>query len=635
MIDSLLSLFNILMEILALDGLIYVQLSFLKKYGVNTQSICNQLGRNRRKLTSHYDHFADSHDKRIKWIRYSSIPQVMFKKLQLPSEQQLHQVIEIEKQDKLDRLIALKFDHSEREGYKACIKYYQGYFYDQEVIYQYARNHSVFQQIQQLRGVSVNINKIFNHYEKLDNLVFETASLKAFYHKLKQFEQNGHEALIHKSLGKTKNNRKLTEAHLNKIKELFKDKAQWSYRVIQEKLNSWAILNGYSEVSVSAIKKVLADKYIQNQCKPYRNGKEWAKLNIEPFRLREEPVTNGELWQMDGSRFQFAYLTEDGHVGFMILFVVMDVHSRKIIGYAIGKTENHLVVIAALRMAAETTGYVPSEILRDKGSCFKHAKYKKLEEHIAALGTNIRMHLPNSPNDKGHIESYFSVFQTTVCKGKIGYIGESIKSKRESGRPSREVILEALKKDNLRNRKELEVLLEESIEEYNSISANPSKKSPSIRYELGERCEYSYKLSENEIALMFWSRVQDYHVRQSMILLSEGSFRNKQFQYLIEDEELRLRLNGTTAIVCYQKGDREKVKLFDQNERFITDLHYSKPVKIVYRQKENKPSFSFEDSAPPKPVKNSRKAQKIPEKHQLYQTPGTLEVLLVKTKGND
>lgn len=623
------------MEILALDGHIYVQLSFLKRYGVKEGSVCNQLGRNRRELTSYYDHFTDSQDKRIRWIRYSTISPDMFQKHKLPSEQQLHQIIETEKQDKLDRLIALKFDHADREGFKPCIKYYQGYFYEPDVIHQYARNHSVFQQIQQLRGVSVNINKIFAHYQRLDDLVFETVSLKAFYHKLKQFEQCGHEAFIHKSLGKTKNNRKLTEAHLNKIKELFKDKAQWSYRVIQEKLNIWAILNGYSEVSVSTIKKVLADKYIQNQCKPSRNGKEWSKLHIDSFRLREEPESNGELWQMDGSRFQFAYLTEEGRVEFIILFAVMDVHSRKIVGYATDKTENHLVVMAALRMAAETTGYIPSEILRDKGSCFKHVKYKKLEEHIAALGTNIRSHLPNSPNDKGHIESYFSVFQTIVCKGKFGYVGEGIKSKRESGRPSREVILQALKKDNLRSRKELVELLVELIDEYNSMSANPSKKSPSIRFEIAERCEYSYKLSENEIALMFWNRVQEYHVRQSMVLLSEGSFKNKQFQYLIDDDELRLRLNGTIAIVCYQKDDREKIKLFDQNERFITDLQYSKPVKIVYRQKENKPSVSFEGSAPPKPVANSRKVQQLPDKHQLYQTPGTLEVLLIKTKGND
>ncbi len=624
------------MDIIALDRDIYVQISFLKKYGVNEQSINNQLTRNRKSLTNSYEHFADSEDKRIKWIRYSTISWKMIKKYQLPSEIQLSESLEVQKLERIEKLIIDKFEFALRDGFKNYIKLYgRGYFYDTEVIHQYARNHSVFQQIQQLRGFSIPLNQIFKFYCKLPNMVFETDSLKVFYHKLKKFEQFGHETLIHKSLGKTKNNRKLTQAHKDKISELFKAKEQWSYRVIQEKLNSWAIINGYSEVSVSCVKQVLADKYIQNQCKPFRNGEEWSKIHLDSFRLREDAESNGELWQMDGSRFQFAYLMENGQPGFLILFAVMDIHSRKIIGYASDKSENHRVVLSAVRMAAEATGYLPSEILRDNGSCFKHDKYKALETHMAALGTNIRVHLPQHPNDKGHIENFFSTFQTTICKGKFGYLGEGIKSKRESGRPSRKVLLEAIKRENLRSKSELEQLLAEAIAEFNSSSINPSKKAPSIAYAIADTCQFSYKLSENEIALMFWNRVQEYHVRQSMILLSEGSFRNKQFQYLIEDEELRLRLNGTIVIVCYQKTDRDRIKLFDQNERFITDLQYSKPVKLVYRSKENKPSVPFDNEHVDQIPGINKRSREVHNKHHLYQTPGSLEVILLKTKGHE
>lgn len=623
------------MEILALDGHIYVQLSFLKKYGLNEQSICNQLSRNRRKLTTYYEHFADSEDKRIKWIRYSTISPDMFQKYKLPSEQQLHNAIETEKLDKLDRLISLKFEHAYREGFRHFLKYYQGFFYEPEVIHQYARNHAVFQQIQQLRSVSVNINKIFAHYKKLDDLIFETDSLKTFYHKLKKFEQYGHEAFIHKSLGKTKNNRKLTNAHLEKIKELYRDKNQWSYKDIQEKLNHWAIANGYSEVSVSVIKKVLADKYIQNQCKPARNGKEWERQFLKPYRLREEPQANGELWQIDGSRLQFPYLDENNRVAFLVFFVVMDVHSRRIIGYSSGKSENHLVVISALRMAMENVRYLPYELVRDSGSCFKHEKYKRLEEHMAALGTSIRVHLPAAPNDKGHIERFVSTFQTVVCKGKPGYMGEGIKSKRESGRPSRDMLQEALKHKNLRTKKELELLLTSLIEEYNNKSTNSARRAPAIRFAAAEIDDAVYKLSENELALMLWERVQEYHVWKSMVLLTEGSARNKQFQYLIHDDDLRLRLNGTKVIVCFQKSDRSRIKLFDENERFITELTHSQQIKTVYRKKENKPSATREEEPLPLIRKNNNAVQPIPDRHQLYKQPATLDVLLVKTKGND
>ena len=161
-------------------------------------------------------------------------------------------------------------------------------------------------------------------------------------------------------------------------------------------------MNGYSEVSVSSIKNILADKYIQNQCKPSRNGAEWIKTNLQPFRLREDPTANFELWQLDGSRFQFPYLTEDGKIAFLIFFVVLDVHSRKIIGYSSGKTENHILVKEALSMAVQETGFLPSEIIRDNGGCFRDKKYQKLEEYISALEDYLQVY--NDENYKIKIE---------------------------------------------------------------------------------------------------------------------------------------------------------------------------------------------------------------------------------------
>jgi hypothetical protein len=229
------------------------------------------------------------------------------------------------------------------------------------------------------------------------------------------------------------------------------------------------------------------------------------------------------------------------------------------------------------------------------------------------------------------------VFQTTVCKGIFGYMGEGIKSKRESGRPSRAMLEYALKKKNIRTKKELENLFVNLIEQYNNKSTNPSKNAPSIRFTIAKSDKYIYKLSENEFALMFWSRVQEYHVNKSMILLSEGSFRNKQFQYLIYDEELKMRLNRTTLTVCFQNHDRSRIKLFDENEQFITDLEYSEPVKIVRRSKQNRKSIPSNEIPPDheKGLNEYQDFNQLPRKNQLYKQPATLEVLLIKTKGND
>ncbi len=415
------------------------------------------------------------------------------------------------------------------------------------------------------------------------------------------------------------------------------NRKQYSYTTIHEKLNNWAVLNGFSEVSLSSVKKILSDPYIQNQCKPYRNGKEWERYNLNPFRLREEPKFNGELWQLDGSRLQFPYLDENNTVSFLQLFVVMDVHSRKIIGFSTGKTENHTLVIQALRNAVETTGYLPFEMVTDNGSCFKHERFKKLEEYISILGTNFRRHKPDSPRDKGHVERFFSTFQTVICKGKMGYIGEGIKSTREEARPSKELLSEAFLRKNIRTRKELEIFAEHLILEYNLKKTNGKREAPNIQFTISKLDKSISKVSDNDFTLMFWERIQEYQIRNSMIILSEGNSRNLQFQYIINDLENRYRLNGTKVIVCYQKSDRSVVKLFDENERFILRIEKSEPIKTVQTKRKTQASIprikSLEIKSELKQNQNSNIIKT--SKNQLYKTPATFDVLLIKTKGND
>lgn len=625
------------MDIISLDGDIYVQLSFLKKYEVNEQSVMNGMNRNRKKQTRYFEHFTDPVDKRIKWIRYESISPQIKDNCKLPSQDQLNEILEQEKRYKTENFITLQLNSACERGYQPFLNHYIDLFFDPHLIRAYAKTHAVFHQIQQMRGFEFPLNKIFSVYRKLEGLIIETDSLKFFYAKLKRFQQYGHEALIHRSLGKTKNNRKLTEAHINEIRKQYSDRKQYSCTTIHENVNHWAILNGYSELSLSTIKKVLADPLTQNKCKPYRNGKDWERYNFNPFRLREEPKHNGESWQLDGSRLQIPYLENDNRPAFLQLFVVMDVHSRKIVGYSTGKTENHTLVAKALKMAVKTTGYLPFEMVTDNGSCFKHEKFKRLEEYISIYGSNFRRHKPDSPREKAYVERFFSTFQTVICKGKDGYIGEGIKSKREEGRPSREVIKDALNPKNLRTRKELELLVDDLIKEYNAKKTNAKREAPDIRFAVAKMDKSISKISENQFALMFWDRVQEYRIRNSMILLSEGSSRNNQFQYIIHEMDWRYRLNGTSIIVCYQKEDRSRIKLFSENEQFIMDLEYSEPIKIVRRSKQNRKSIHNNEilSDNKKILNDYQDLNQLPRKNQLYKKPATLEVLLIKTKGND
>lgn len=614
-------------NVINLSGEIYVLISYLEKYGVNTQTIHNGLARNRKSKTEYYVHFQDSINSKRVWIKYLTLTPDLFRRFKLPNHEELVQMESESTITKTKKFIQTRLEFAYEYGYKLFMKHYIGTYYGREIITSYARTHCLFSSCLEMKQYNIEIKDIFKVYLEYQDLQFQTENLKSFYNKLKLYEVQGHRIFIHKSYGESRGARKLTAKHISKIEELYKDKRQLSGRDIHLKINQWAIENGYSKVSLSTIKKVLADAHLQNRCKPYRNGEAWKKNLFDPFTLRIRPQDNGTLWEIDGSKLQIPYLN-DGKPSFLNYFVVMDVHSGKIIGYSLDKSENAHMVLNAMEMAVFNCNYLPLEILMDHGSSFTHNKFKSFEEQISLFGTQVRKHLPGNAKDKGHIERFVSTFQTTICKNVEGYIGEGVKSKQEEGRPDENQIHNFLKPKNLRSRQELESLFGELIEEYNNLKIN-DKKSPNTKYEIAKLDKYASNVSKNDMALMFWHRISDYQIKNSMVLITEGSFRKNTFQYVIEEDEWRLKLNFTKILVCYTKEDRSFIKLFDENENHILDVKRRLPTPMVIR----KPKESIiKDNVS---IGEEIIEPKLKSKNQLYKKPETLDVFFVKTKHNE
>ncbi len=623
------------MNIINLSGEIYVQISFLEKYGLNSQTIYNGLSRNRKKNNRSYEHFADPKDNRVKWIKYLSVPKQTMEKYKLPSLLQLTSKLEEDQRTEKEELIHRCLHYANERGYYNYKKYYHGTFHDSYIIDQYARTHAVFCSALDLKNNDIKIKDIFIVYCSIHDLVFNTNSLKSFYHKLRDFEQYGYGIFIHKSYGKSRSWRRVSEEHIKKIELLYRDTKIYSGREIHQKLNSWAIEKGHFPLSISTVKKILSSADFKNRNKGYRYGKEWVFNNFEPFTLRLDPENNGTLWQIDGSRLQIPYLGENNQPKFLILFVVMDVHSRKIVGFSFGKSETHQVAIQALKMAVKNTRYVPKELLRDNGSCFKHTRFKELEEHFKFLGTYVRRHKVGLARDKAHVERFFSTFQTTILNKVKGYIGEGVKSRREEGRPAKEVIEESLKPSQLRTLTELEKLIPTLIDKYNNQKIYDDQHSPWLRYEIAGKDLYTTHVTDNEFSLMFWDKAT-IRVNQSMILMSEGKHRNRRFQYIIEEHDLRCSLNLTTVQVYYQKSDRSLIKLFDENLQWITDLKLSEKVSSVKprKVKKRKKRLVRMDEIGLKSIAKKAK-KKISKNNQLFKQPATLDTILTKTKNNE
>lgn len=619
-------------ETLNLNGNLHVRGKFLKSYGISEKSINSRLCDNRKGKTKNYEHFTDPNDQRIKWIKFESIPPSTRRKFNLPIPEQILQNLDEEKIEERLKRIRNMLHHANEKGYVHFVKHYHGIYQDHEVIEEHARTHSVLHASADLKRFGIPVKDIYPIYCEIEDLTFPGKSLKSFYHKLVDFEKHGVQSLIHSNQGKAKSTKAVTPEHLRNIERQFRDTQMFSGPEITDNVNFWAIRNGFRRLSVSTVRRIISDPHFQNKNRPYRNGVEWAKNNFEPFQIRLNADSNGEQWQIDGSRLQIPYFNAKKKCpSFLHLFVIMDVHSRKIIGYSVAESEKHDMVIEAFNSAVTNCEYLPKQILKDSGSCFKHKNIKYLLRFFQYLGCEIRTHKVGNPRDKAQVERFFGVLQSKVLKLTEGYIGEGIRSKRKEARPNEAVLKKNFDPKNLRSRDQLEKLVPDLIERYNNLKSKRDDLSPNLRFAIAKVHDGSVPVSDPDFKLMFWAR-KIIQVKNSMIILSEGSNREKQFQYIIDDAELRLRLNLTEVIVCYNRADRSTISVYDINEKWIVNLRLSDPCQNVQTTTYDPPKDPpIMDNTLQKKANNAR----TKTRNNLFKQSASLDMLLVKTKDNE
>jgi len=570
-------------NIIDLNGEVYVLSSFLTEYGVNKGTIYNGFKKFRNNDSLHYDHFTDSIDKRLKWLRFGSIPLLLLRKYPIPTEKNLLDDLNQSKLEKNERFILTRFNYAIERGYYKYKIQYHGLFYDVDSINRLAKKHAFIAVCLEMYNYGLTIKEMFKIYQFWNFEILSDCSAKTFYRRILRYKKEGDSSIVHGSLGRLKNSKIINEKVFSQLKELYRDKKMFTGREIHFKLNQWCLDNGYKSVSHSSIKSVISKPEFMNENKIHRYGKEWTKYFWKPYSLRTNPHFNGSLWQLDGTRIQIPYLTTEGKESFLWIFVVMDVHSRKIVGFSIDTAERKGMILNALRNAIETTRYIPMELVRDNAKAFESKEYKYVEDYLSYFGTYTRKHIPGEPQDKGHVERFFGTFQTTVLKNHKGYIGEGIRGRRETSRPDRAMVLESRKKKNLRNKEELEKLIKNSITEYNNNRIHEEVPSPSAKFDVAKKDKNSINFSINDIALLFWNQTQ-ITVKNSMVILSKGKRNHIKYQYIIHKESLRYSLNQTVVKVCYQEFDRSIIKLYNEHDLFISDLKLSTPVDIVQKR---------------------------------------------------
>lgn len=151
----------------------------------------------------------------------------------------------------------------------------------------------------------------------------------------------------------------------------------------------------------------------QKKIKPYKRMGRWRKRRDErrapapfPNKIKNQcPLAPNYAWVGD-----FTYLRFKGK--FLYLATFMDLYTREIVGYHIGRSHNKTLVMQAFLDGVTNRGFAKPQYLHsDQGVEYTSQDYLKLSE---ALGVTISMSKKASPWENGYQESFYNNFKTDL-----------------------------------------------------------------------------------------------------------------------------------------------------------------------------------------------------------------------------
>ena len=128
-----------------------------------------------------------------------------------------------------------------------------------------------------------------------------------------------------------------------------------------------------------------------------------------PHRLEDLPQTTNQVWVGD-----VTYLRVAGQ--WRYLATVMDRHSRRVVGWSLGRRRDAALTSQALRQAVRNRTPQPGLVFHsDRGIEYAAFDYRRQLDRRGILQS---MNRPGKMNDNAHIESFFHSMKTEELYGK-------------------------------------------------------------------------------------------------------------------------------------------------------------------------------------------------------------------------
>jgi hypothetical protein len=546
----------------------------IKRYGVNEKTLRNGISKFMRGVSRYYHAFRDGD---AIMVDHESIPANVISKAKLPKDSKsAYDIVraEYEMQENINRDVEFKnlkdaLEDLYHNRWPSFLKFYLEKIQDQQERILYAKSHAIIDGVikaQKERWVSKLIYEAYSQVirseiDAVKEPVFYTISPVYFWRKISECRKLGiPQTIIHDSRGVAREYRVVMIGQIVAFARLLlRDDRRFTIRAIIKRIEA----KFHVKISDSSIKRI-KKKNLDRQVLEYdSNGKAWSRQNGLPKITRFLAEGPGEQFQGDFYKLQF-YCLRGKIIIRLWAFVVLDVFSKKIVGWALFEKPMAKQAKDAFKMAFVEHSILPEEIIVDNDPIYKRNIFKRFMRRINNLGVITTKAYPYLPTWKAEIESAFAVFQK-LHSDKPWFIGEDIKSQNQkrAGNPSTELRQELYRdKKNMLTESEMHTEFGKMVQEYNAMTNNRKKKvSPSDTYRMN-KSKRTIKLEDWMVPLLFWKAKPKKRIKDDgrIDLQIDGA----EYRYQVTQAEMLWQYKNSDVRMCYDPGDLSKIHIFER-----------------------------------------------------------------------
>lgn len=417
-------------------------------------------------------------------------------------------------------------------------------------------------------------------------------ALRGFRDKMNAFKRDGYVALISGKDG-NENTLKITDEAGDQIIALKRSKVPvYTNSQLFAKYNEIAKDKGWKPLkSISSLVSFLGRPEVKRRWYDAVHGELAAHQKYTRKHKTALPSFRDSLWYADGTKLNLYYKAYDEKGKLQVrttqVYEVMDAFSETMLGYYISDSENYEAQYNSFRMAIQTAGCRPYEIVTDNQGGHKKLEATQFFERICHV---FRFTAPYSGQSKT-IESAFGRFQAQELHKDWRFTGQNITTKRETSRPNLEFI--EANKENLYTLEELKMAYAKAREAWNNAKHPATGVSRIEMYQNSVNPETT-AVDQLDMIEMFWLTTQKPSTFTASGITIEIDTKKYTYEVLgtdkMPDLEFRKKHTFRQFYVMYDPCDMTQVRLYTKETNGMRYVATAEPyVKIHRNLQEQKP----------------------------------------------